>query len=314
SVTIVKKQLDLTAKQTSLLRVGKLGYYKYQNQLLDQKHKTDSRLASASFILNILLLFANAAASVISGSLSVISAFIDSAMDSTSGLLIYMSIWAIKNTNSFNYPRGRSRLELVAVLACSIIMGVANIMMIIQSVESIVNKTVHPDANLPTILILVSGCFCKVVLMSACYRHGTPSSRNSFAKSLVYTYVGDHYWAYADPLGAICVCSFIAFSWFYNAIDNIPMMVGKRAEQENLSRIIRLCMEHDSNIKCLDHVMVYHTGAKTIVEIHAVLDERLPLKTTHDIIESLTKKVSALPFVERAFVHSDYCCDYDWLS
>lgn len=108
--------------------------------------------------------------------------------------------------------------------------------------------------------------------------------------------------------------SFIAFSWFYNAIDNIPMMVGKRAEQENLSRIIRLCMEHDSNIKCLDHVMVYHTGAKTIVEIHAVLDERLPLKTTHDIIESLTKKVSALPFVERAFVHSDYCCDYDWLS
>lgn len=63
-------------------------------------------------------------------------------MDSTSGLLIYMSIWAIKNTNSFNYPRGRSRLELVAVLACSIIMGVANIMMIIQSVESIVNKTV----------------------------------------------------------------------------------------------------------------------------------------------------------------------------
>lgn len=64
-------------------------------------------------------------------------------MDCISGVLIYISTWAINNTDTFNYPRGRARLELIIVLICSVIMGVANIMMIIQSVESIINKNVR---------------------------------------------------------------------------------------------------------------------------------------------------------------------------
>lgn len=64
-------------------------------------------------------------------------------MDCISGVLIYISTWAINNTDTFNYPRGRARLELIIVLICSVIMGVANIMMIIQSVESIINKSVR---------------------------------------------------------------------------------------------------------------------------------------------------------------------------
>lgn len=66
----------------------------------------------------------------------------DSAVDSVSGVLIYLSTRAIRNTNTIMYPRGRTRLELIVVLICSIIMGVANVMMIIQAVESVFNKTV----------------------------------------------------------------------------------------------------------------------------------------------------------------------------
>ncbi|VDM41365.1 unnamed protein product [Toxocara canis] len=276
-----------------------------------RRHRKDGLLASISFTLNIVLLFANATASFLSGSLSIISTFIDSAVDTTSGALIMLSAWAIKNTDMFNYPRGRTRLELVAVLMCSTIMGVANVMMIVD-----------PDANIPTVALVVGGCVAKIILLTVCYRHGTPSSRVlaldqrndilTSAVALCGAFIGDKYWLYADPIGAICVCTFIAFSWFRNAFINIPMMVGRRAQQENLSRIMRICVEHDSHIKCLDHVMVYHTGAEAIVEVHIVLDEQLPLRIAHDIIESLTKKLSALPFVERAFVHGDYRCDGDW--
>ncbi|VDK61803.1 unnamed protein product [Anisakis simplex] len=246
-----------------------------------------------------------------------LSTFIDSLVDTTSGLLIMLSTWAIKNTDTFKYPRGRARLELVAALMCSTIMGVANIMMIIQSVES-----VDPSANLPTISLIVGGCLAKIILLTVCYRHGTPSSRilaldqrNDILTSVVAlscAFIGDYYWVYADPIGAICVCTFIAISWFHNALNHIPMMVGRRAQQEYLSRIMRICIKHDSHIKCLDHVMVYHTGAEAIVEVHIVLDEHLPLRIAHDIIESLTKTLTMLPFVERAFVHGDYRCDGDW--
>lgn len=63
-------------------------------------------------------------------------------MDTTSSIIVYTAAWAIKNTNMFAYPRGRQRLELVAVIICSVIMGVANIMMIIQSIEAIVTNSV----------------------------------------------------------------------------------------------------------------------------------------------------------------------------
>ena len=104
--------------------------------------RIDRILASLTFSLNIGLLFGNLLASILSGSYAVISAFIDSAMDTTSSIIVYTAAWAIKNTNMFAYPRGRQRLELVAVIICSVIMGVTNIMMIIQSVEAIVTHSV----------------------------------------------------------------------------------------------------------------------------------------------------------------------------
>lgn len=76
---------------------------------------------------------------------------------------------------------------------------------------------------------------------------------------------------------------FVAFSWFLNVFDHIPLIVGKRAEQEHLSRILRIAMNHDNRIRCLDHVLVYHIGEKALVELHVVLDEGLPLKLTHDV-------------------------------
>ncbi|VDM12111.1 unnamed protein product, partial [Wuchereria bancrofti] len=168
-----------------------------------RKRNINSLLAGITFATNVILLFANGIASVLSGSLSIISTFLDSAVDCISGILIYISTWAINNTDTFNYPRGRARLELIIVLICSVIMGVANIMMIIQSVESIVNKSIYPNASVPTICILVIACVIKILLMIFCYRHGTPGSRTlamdqrndiiTSAVALISAFIGDKY-------------------------------------------------------------------------------------------------------------------------
>lgn len=101
----------------------------------------------------------------------------------------------------------------------------------------------------------------------------------------------------------------IAVSWFSNAFQNIPLIVGHRAEQEHISRILRIAIQHDERIICLDHVMVYHIGEKALVEVHVVLDEQLPLRITHDLTEALEQKLKSLDFVDRVFLHVDYRCD-----
>jgi divalent metal cation (Fe/Co/Zn/Cd) transporter len=88
-------------------------------------------------------------------------------------------------------------------------------MMIIQSVEAIITNSVDPDANLPTILIISSSISTKIIVMIVCYKHGSTNSkilaldqRNDILTNIVAlsgAYIGDKYFLYADPIGAILV-------------------------------------------------------------------------------------------------------------
>uniref|UniRef100_A0A183CQK8 ZT_dimer domain-containing protein n=1 Tax=Globodera pallida TaxID=36090 RepID=A0A183CQK8_GLOPA len=179
----------------------------------------------------------------------------------------------------------------------------------------------HPQVTLVTILLLLSGIVSKLSLLIICCMQKTTGSRllaldlrNDVATSLVAlggAYLGDKFWPYADPIGAILVCFFIAISWFANVFSTIPLIVGRRAEQEQTARICRIAIAHDKRIMFLDHVMVYHLGERALVELHVVLDETLPLKVTHDICEALERKIRTLDFVDRVFLHVDYQLDGD---
>ncbi|KAK6042608.1 hypothetical protein COOONC_19887 [Cooperia oncophora] len=132
------------------------------------------------------------------------------------------------------------------------------------------------------------------MLSYACYKRGTPFSiviamdlRNDVASrisAVIFAYIGDKYWRIADPIGAIVLSTIIAISWFRHAVESVPQLVGRRAEQEEVSRILRIAIEHDERIRCLDHFMVYHMGTKAFVELHIVMDERLPLKVCRRFI------------------------------
>ncbi|EPB66759.1 cation diffusion facilitator family transporter [Ancylostoma ceylanicum] len=256
-----------------------------EEEILEMERGPDRILARVLLILNICLLFANLFASIVSGSLSII------------------------------------RLELLGVILCSIIMGIANMFLIMQSVTAILTGKMAPEVNILVLAIMLSGSSIKIILMVICYKRGTASSkvlamdmRNDIATSLVAIVcatIGDRYWSYADPVGAILVCGLIATSWFHHAIQQVPILVGVRAERDQLSRILKIVIEHDDRIRQIHHIMVYHTGLQATVELHIVMDENLPLKITHDISHPLEEKLLKLDFVERAFVHCDYECDDD---
>ena len=72
----------------------------------------------------------------------------------------------------------------------------------------------------------------------------------------------------------------------------------------------------------------YHAGQNYYVEVDVVMDENMPLKTTHDVSQTLQRKlegqttqpiwqkqpnwhISGLANVERAYVHVDYEDEHD---
>ncbi|TKR82066.1 hypothetical protein L596_015842 [Steinernema carpocapsae] len=228
---------------------------------------------------------------------------------------------AIEKTSSYDYPVGRCRLEPLAVLVVAIVMVLANLIVMGESILAIVNDTLNPIVDLKTLIILSSGAILKAVLFVICKKHNTVASnvlaqdqRNDVATNLVAlagAYVGHRWWIYADSIGAFLVSGFIIVSWILTAVEQIPLLVGKSASPEFKNRITHIAITHDPRIKALDTCYVYHMGSNYLVELHVLMDEDLSLRESHDVSEALQVKIERMPYVERAFVHVDYKMDGD---
>ena len=91
--------------------------------------------AKLSFFANILLMIAKLTASILSGSMAIISSLVDSVVDLVSGAVIFYSNRAARRTNFASYPFGRTRLEPAAIIIISVVMGLASLQVQIQSLE-----------------------------------------------------------------------------------------------------------------------------------------------------------------------------------
>lgn len=274
-------------------------------------------LAMATLIVNSSLVVAKAAASYLSGSLSIISSLVDSAVDITSGIVIWLTARAIMKHDPYMYPRGRTRLEPIALIIVSVIMGVASIQMTAQSVESVLRNTVDPHVDFASLCIMFTTVVVKFILMLLCKRFDSDASINVLAQdhrndclsnlaALFCAWGASRYWIYLDPVGAILVSLYIAITWFITGKEHLTMLSGKSAEPEFINRIVRVCVQHSPRIDYIDTVYVYHYGTRYLVEVHVVMDPYMSLKDAHDISEALQNNIESLREVERAFVHCDY--------
>jgi len=109
----------------------------------EQTNKIVSFWSKVTFAVNFVLLLAKIAAAVISGSLVVISSMLDSAMDLVSGALMWWSNKAIEKTNFYFYPRGRRKLEPVAIVVLAVIMSFVSVQVIQESIQKIVIYATH---------------------------------------------------------------------------------------------------------------------------------------------------------------------------
>ena len=331
----VKKSTNLK-KRKACSRKNVQQYYKRQEELQNMLSTSDedklelnkgnnsiaaTRAAKISLACNMVLLIAKIIASVLSGSLSVISSLVDSAIDLVSGLVIWLTNRSIRMTNFYEYPVGKSRLEPLAITVLSVIMAVASLQIIIQSVQSLVDMSADLDISLPTIIILCSTVVLKMLLFLYCRQYKSPSTkvltqdhRNdiiSNAVALVFGYIGYKFWKPCDAIGAILISVYIAYGWFVMGWQQVKSLTGLTATPELLTKLLHVCCNFDANIQSIDTLRAYHFGNNLIVEAHIVLPPDITLQEAHNIGEPLQQKLETFSFVERAFVHIDYECEHD---
>ncbi|XP_003371980.1 cation efflux family protein [Trichinella spiralis] len=251
---------------------------------LDEKSRAciAERLAKATLLLNVSLLVLKAIVVYKSGSYAVLSNVVDSAVDVTSGLIIW---WVI-----------------------------------FKSLEAIISQTVETYLEKSTLMIMILTVLTKFTMWTICKRfsdanlqilakdHFNDCISNFFG--ILFAMLGQYLWNYLDPLGAILISAHLLCTWIETASEQVSIISGKTASPFIVSRLIKVCLDHEPSLRHIETVLAYHYGLKYLVEVHVVLDEQLSLKEAHDISESLQRKMENLQYVERAFVHVDYNLDH----
>ncbi|CAF1468840.1 unnamed protein product, partial [Didymodactylos carnosus] len=103
-----------------------------------KQEKMSNILTNVSLAVNILLFLTKIVAAVLSKSLSVVSSVIDSAVDLASSVALLWASRARKKKDPYNYPQGRTRLEPIAIIILSVIMCAASVLVIYESLNTIV--------------------------------------------------------------------------------------------------------------------------------------------------------------------------------
>ncbi|OAL55437.1 hypothetical protein IQ07DRAFT_582924 [Pyrenochaeta sp. DS3sAY3a] len=315
-------------------------FYTRQNALIDQflQSGDEERLAAldhlkngpkvrfavnASFIVNFCLFIIQLYAAISTGSLSLFATAADAFMDLVSSCVMLITSRMAARPSIYKYPVGRTRIETIGIIMFCCLMTTVAIQLIIESGRSLGGGAKESEElHIIPIAFVAVAIFSKASLCVYCfiYRrypavhvffidHRNDIVVNSFG--LAMSIVGSRVVWYVDPIGAILIGLLILVSWAANAFDHVWLLVGKSAPKDFISKLIYLVVTHDTRITKVDTCRAYHAGQNYYVEVDIVMDEDLPLKITHDVSQSLQRKLEGLADVERAYVHVDYEDEHD---
>lgn len=336
-------QVDLS-KTTGLIE-GEKEYYEKQFAALksfeevDSLHSTNTvnneeqelieqaqheRAINVSNWANIFLLALKIYATVQSGSLAIAASTLDSLLDLMAGGILWFTHRSMKSINIYKYPIGKLRVQPVGIIIFAAIMATLGFQVLIQAVEELIRSSPSDKMNdfqliwLYAIMLTATGV--KLILYIYCRSSGDEIVR-AYAKDhyfdvvtnvvgLVAAVLGDEFYWWIDPAGAILLAVYTISNWSGTVMENAVSLVGQSAPPDFLQTLTYLVLRHHPKISRVDTVRAYTFGVLYFVEVDIELPEDLPLKEAHGIGESLQIKIEELADVERAFVHLDYECDH----
>ncbi|EXJ64792.1 hypothetical protein A1O7_01130 [Cladophialophora yegresii CBS 114405] len=273
-------------------------------------------------IANIILLVAKGIAALKSSSLSLIASLLDSALD----LLCTVIVWTTTRLVSWRlsalarkFPVGRRRLEPIGILVFSIIMVISFIQILQESVEKLLPNGDHSIATLPALAIasMAGTVGIKGLIGLGCLRIKTTQVQALVQDcktdvyfntlSLLFPLIGKHagvWWL--DPLGAALLSLYIIYDWADTCLENVTRLCGLAVDDSLQKKLIFLAYRFSSVVSGFKSVTAYHAGDGVWAEFDILLEEKTPLRRTHDIAETLQYCCEALTEVDRAFVTTDY--------
>ncbi|KAH8831648.1 CDF-like metal transporter [Flagelloscypha sp. PMI_526] len=336
-----------TSEELSALRKRKAGkkltkYYEKQNELIESSLKPMAQMTEegreavlqarsrvqiaiyASLFANISLSILQLYAAISSLSLSFFAAALDSVFDPASNFILNYLHQKGQRLDKNKWPVGGNRLETVGNVVYGNLMAAVNLVIIVESIRSIIERTSGGgggetnDLHVPSVVAVAAALGTKMLLFFFCLHIRKSSSqvqmlwedhRNDIAVcsfGLLTSTGGAKLKWWIDPMGAIILGTTNTLLWSYRIYREFELLSGKSASHEFIQMITYKALTFDAQVQGVDTVRAYHSGPKYFVEVDLIFSPDLSLRRAHDLGELLQDEIEVLPNVERAFVHLDW--------
>ncbi|KAK6340700.1 hypothetical protein TWF696_009023 [Orbilia brochopaga] len=300
-------------EETPLLDDGAWG-----EESRDKAHGIVKIAIYVNLAANTILLAGKIVATLLTSSLSVLASLVDSALDFLSTAIIGLTTYLIRRRDSQRYPIGRQRLEPIGVLVFAVIMivsftqvGVEALQRLFGANHSLIQLTTPAIVIMSLTVAIKGACYlwCRMIKSSSVQALAQDALTDVYFNTLsmffpLLGYATGQWWM--DPLGGLLLSLYVVVQWWRTSLEHIEHLTGAAASAEDRNLILYVCMRFARSIKKITGVQAYYSGDALNVEAEILFDEDLPLRDSHDVAEALQYTIESIPFVDRAFVHTDY--------
>ena len=269
--------------------------------VLDKKVKT----ARLSIFSNTFLIVIKLAAGVITGSVSIISEAIHSALDLVAAIIAYFSVKISNIPPDRDHPYGHGKFENISGVVEGVLILIAAIWIIYEAIQKMIHQEPLEFLYIGIIVMAISAIVNVFVSrrLYAVARETDSIALEADAlhlKTDVYTSLGIAIgilliWITGfdvlDPVIAILVALFIireSFELLRRAVS--PLLDAKLPEEEVI--IIRSRLDKYTE-KCISYhnLRTRKSGAYRYVDFHLEVPENMSVKEAHDLCDRIEKDI-----------------------
>ncbi len=271
----------------------------------------------ASVLVALGLLCMKFYAWVITGSMGILAALVDSLLDLCASLINMIAVRYAMEPADDEHRFGHGKAEALAGLGQAVFIASSAIFLIIYTVERLINPRIIDSPEVGSWVMLAS-LFVTFLLVSY-QRYVVKVTQSVAIKADSLHYAADfltnigilaglglYYagWLYADPIIALCIGLYIFKSAISIAYESTQLLLDRELPAEEQQKILDIALSHPFVIEVHD-LRTRQSGQTRFIQFHVVLDGNISLFKAHDLSDQVHHSIEeAFPDTD-IFIHQD---------
>ncbi len=289
-----------------------------KNQAPAERRESVGKFAGIlGIILNTILCTAKIFAGVVSGSISIVADALNNLADALSSGVTVICFKLSGKPADEDHPYGHQRIEYVATLFLAFLI----LFIGYELIKTSVNKIINPEAaklNYVFVVVVVLSVIIKFV-MSRMYLFYAKMIKSSVLKAASQDSLNDALATFGiliagvlskllnfslDGYAGVVISILIIWSGISLVKDGMNPILGSAPDKEMVSSLEHTILSYEGIIGIHDLIVHNYGPNKFFASVHAEVDAKEDMLTSHDLIDNIEREVNEAMGIELV-IHMD---------